>query len=135
MRVLVKNNIAEAGLNILKEEDYSLVKRDPADKDSVQAIVCRGAKISTRDYPGLLAVGRAGQGTDKITIDEATKSGVVVLNAPGANANAVAEEFFGALIMDLRNLLPAVLDLKECGAAADTQAEFKEKYEQTSLAY
>ena len=39
----------------------------------------------------LKAVGRAGAGVNNIPLDKMSDKGVVVFNAPGANANAVKE--------------------------------------------
>ena len=39
----------------------------------------------------LLAVGRAGAGVNNIPLDKCAEKGIVVFNAPGANANAVKE--------------------------------------------
>src|ERR1700678_521936 len=39
----------------------------------------------------VIAIGRAGTGVNNIPVDELTERGVVVFNAPGANANSVKE--------------------------------------------
>jgi D-3-phosphoglycerate dehydrogenase / 2-oxoglutarate reductase len=54
------------------------------------------------------AIGRAGAGTNNIPVAEMSKRGVPVFNAPGANANAVKELVFAALLMAARNLVPAL---------------------------
>ena len=56
----------------------------------------------------LLAIARAGAGTNNIPIDACTEQGIVVFNTPGANANAVAELVVGALICGSRNVPDAV---------------------------
>lgn len=68
------------------------------------AIVVRSDKLDTDEYPGLLAVVRAGAGTEKITVSKATESGICVFNTPGANANAVAERVLAALFEVSRNI-------------------------------
>jgi phosphoglycerate dehydrogenase-like enzyme len=57
---------------------------------------------------GVLAIGRAGAGTNNIPVAEMSKRGVPVFNAPGANANAVKELVLAALLLAARNLIPAV---------------------------
>src|SRR5262249_29666655 len=58
--------------------------------------------------PGVKAIGRAGAGTNNIPVAEMSKRGVPVFNAPGANANAVKELVFAALLMGARKVIPAM---------------------------
>jgi len=53
-------------------------------------------------YPAVKFVLRAGVGLDNIDTVECKKRDIVVINAPGANANAVAEYVVGAVIFLLR---------------------------------
>jgi D-3-phosphoglycerate dehydrogenase len=53
--------------------------------------------------PKLKIVVRAGAGYDNIDLEAATKHGVVVMNTPGQNANAVAELVFGMLLLMARH--------------------------------
>jgi D-3-phosphoglycerate dehydrogenase len=60
------------------------------------------------DIPAsLLAIGRAGAGVNNIPVDKLTESGVVVFNAPGANANAVKELVIAGMLMGCRNIVAA----------------------------
>jgi D-3-phosphoglycerate dehydrogenase len=54
------------------------------------------------------AIGRAGAGTNNIPVAEMSKRGVPVFNAPGANANAVKELVLAALLLAVRNVIPAL---------------------------
>jgi D-3-phosphoglycerate dehydrogenase / 2-oxoglutarate reductase len=56
----------------------------------------------------VLAIGRAGAGVNNIPVDELTGRGVVVFNAPGANANSVKELVVAGMLLAARNL-PAAL--------------------------
>jgi D-3-phosphoglycerate dehydrogenase len=56
----------------------------------------------------LLAVGRAGAGTNNIPVAKLSKLGVPVFNTPGANANAVKELVIAGLLMAARNLPQAL---------------------------
>jgi D-3-phosphoglycerate dehydrogenase len=58
--------------------------------------------------PSVKAIGRAGAGTNNIPVAEMSSRGVPVFNAPGANANAVKELVFAALLLAARNLVPAL---------------------------
>jgi D-3-phosphoglycerate dehydrogenase len=61
------------------------------------------------DLPAsLLAVGRAGAGTNNIPVPRLSERGVPVFNAPGANANAVKELVLAAMLLAARNLGPAM---------------------------
>jgi D-3-phosphoglycerate dehydrogenase (EC 1.1.1.95) len=51
-----------------------------------------------------LAIGRAGAGVNNIPVDKMSEQGVVVFNAPGANANAVKELVMAGMLMSIRNL-------------------------------
>jgi D-3-phosphoglycerate dehydrogenase len=59
--------------------------------------------------PGsVLAVGRAGAGTNNIPVAKLSKLGIPVFNTPGANANAVKELVIASLLMAARNLPQAL---------------------------
>jgi D-3-phosphoglycerate dehydrogenase len=53
--------------------------------------------------PKLKIVVRAGAGYDNIDLEAATRHGVVVMNTPGQNANAVAELVFGMMLLMARH--------------------------------
>ena len=56
------------------------------------AILVRSHDMHAMEIPaGVRAIGRAGAGTNNIPVEEMSKRGVPVFNAPGANANAVKE--------------------------------------------
>jgi len=68
-----------------------------------QGILVRSADMHDMPLPdSLLAIARAGAGTNNIPIEECTNAGIVVFNTPGANANAVAELVVGALVAGSR---------------------------------
>lgn len=98
-RVRVLNKIAAAGLRLL--DDRFEAGKDVADP---HALLVRSAKVDTDEYPGLLAVSRAGAGVNTITVNKATARGICVFNTPGANANAVAELVFIMLGISARNI-------------------------------
>lgn len=57
--------------------------------------------------PQLRVIVRAGAGFDTIDIKHARKKGVDVMNTPGANANAVAEEVIALMLADVRHIVAA----------------------------
>ncbi len=78
-----------------------------------EALVVRSAtKVTAQVIEAggkLKAVGRAGAGVDNIDIPAATEKGVLVMNTPGGNANAVAELAVG-LMFALARRLPTTAD-------------------------
>ncbi len=72
------------------------------------ALVVRSETQVTRDVlaagPKLKVVARAGVGVDNIDVDAATRAGVVVLNAPGANAYSAGEHTIALLLAATRQL-------------------------------
>lgn len=80
------------------------------------AMIVRSAPLHDVEFPThMLAIARAGAGTNNIPIERCTDEGIVVFNTPGANANAVKELVLGAMVAASRNLFDAyewVLDLQ-----------------------
>jgi D-3-phosphoglycerate dehydrogenase len=71
-------------------------------------VVLRSFKLHGVPIPSsLLAVARAGAGTNNIPIPEYSERGIPVFNTPGANANAVKELVIAALFLAARNIIPA----------------------------
>ncbi|MEZ5454475.1 MAG: 3-phosphoglycerate dehydrogenase family protein, partial [Thiothrix sp.] len=104
-KIQTLNAISPKGLNRLPTDKYS-VSDNQSDAD---AILLRSFKL--HDYPfsnNLLAVGRAGSGTNNVPTAKLSERGVVVFNAPGANANAVKELVIAGMLMGCRNIGPAM---------------------------
>ena len=98
------NAISSLGLDRLTSEGYQ-VGEEIMDPD---AIMLRSFKM--HDVPvanSVKAVGRAGAGVNNIPVDKMSERGVVVFNAPGANANAVKELVIAGMLIACRNLIPA----------------------------
>lgn len=100
-KIQTLNSIAAAGLNQLPRERYETAS-EIARPD---AILLRSFKMHDMAIPdSVLAVGRAGAGTNNIPVAKLSKVGVPVFNTPGANANAVKELVIAGLLMAARNL-------------------------------
>lgn len=72
----------------------------------VDAMIIRSDKITAEVLEAaknLKVVVRAGAGYDNIDCAMAAEKGVVAMNTPGQNSNAVAELVFGMLVMNARN--------------------------------
>lgn len=99
------NAISAKGLSRFPADRYT-VSSDRADAD---AILLRSYNLC--DYPfadNLLAVGRAGSGTNNVPVAALSERGVVVFNAPGANSNAVKELVIAGMLIACRNIGPAL---------------------------
>jgi D-3-phosphoglycerate dehydrogenase len=126
-KVRTLNSIAVAGLDRLPRDRYE-VASELAQPD---AVLLRSYKMHDMPLPSsLLAVGRAGAGTNNIPVAKLSKLGVPVFNTPGANANAVKELVIAGLLMAARNL-PQALDfvrtLKGSGEELDKAVESGKK--------
>jgi len=74
------------------------------------AFIVRSEKVTEEvleAFPQLKVIIRAGAGYNTIDIQAARKRGIDVMNTPGANSNAVAEEVVALMLADARHLLPA----------------------------
>ena len=104
-QVLVLNQISSNGLKRLPADRYVVGK----DMTAPDAVLVRSADLhATAIAPSVLAIARAGAGTNNIPVDAMSARGVPVFNAPGANANAVKELVLAAMLMSARNLAPAL---------------------------
>ena len=113
-RVLVKERIAEGGVELLRERFDVDVEIDmPADElaDRIagyDALIVRSATAVDADLLAraerLKVVGRAGTGVDNVDVAEATRRGIIVANAPGSNMVSAAEHAIGLLLSLARNI-------------------------------
>ena len=67
----------------------------------VEALIIRSDKVTREvmdNAPNLKIVVRAGAGYDNVDLEAASEKGIVVMNTPGQNSNAVAELVFGLMV-------------------------------------
>jgi len=96
------NKIADIGLSRFEKDNYT-VGEDVAQPDGV---VLRSQKLHDEVLPeSVIAVARAGAGTNNVPVDEYAKKGIVVFNTPGANANAVKELVITGMLLSSRGIL------------------------------
>jgi D-3-phosphoglycerate dehydrogenase len=126
-KVLTLNNIAVEGLRHLPRERYEIAS-EIAHPD---AILVRSYKMHDMEIPDtVVAIGRAGAGTNNIPVEAMTARGIPVFNAPGANANAVKELAIAGMLIGARNLCNArdyVKSLTETGNALNKAVEAGKK--------
>ena len=121
-QVLILNNVSQNGLKRLG--DRFTCGKDVAKPD---AILLRSADLHKAEIAkSVLAIGRAGSGTNNIPVGEMTKRGVPVFNAPGANANAVKELVLAGMLVAARNIGGA---MKFVSALDPKDAEMEKKVE------
>ena len=96
------NQIAQTGLRKLPEEEFCI---DP-DTSCPDGIILRSFDMHSMELnDNLLAVARAGAGTNNIPIAKCTAKGIPVFNTPGANANAVKELVLAGLLISSRRII------------------------------
>jgi len=92
----------------LPEFHYTRYEVGP-DISNPHAIILRSANLHKAEIPdSVLAVARAGSGTNNIPIEKLTKRGIPVFNTPGANANSVKELVLAGMFMATRNIAEAL---------------------------
>jgi D-3-phosphoglycerate dehydrogenase len=97
----------KAGYNVELLENYTSKTELLAFVKNAEALIVRSDIVDAEVLaaaPGLKIVVRAGAGYDNIDLQTATKQGVVVMNTPGQNANAVAELAIGLAIYGIREM-------------------------------
>ena len=85
--ILTLNKIADCGIEQLPADNFNV-----GDVSEPDGILLRSYQMEEKDLtPGLKAIARAGAGVNNIPVDKCADKGIVVLNTPGANANAVIQ--------------------------------------------
>jgi len=114
-RILVKEKIADSGVDLLRERFTVDLGTDWSDEELYQrigdyhGILIRSATRLTAELIGradnLKVIGRAGIGVDNVDVEAATKRGIIVANAPESNIVAAAEHTV-ALMLALARHIP-----------------------------
>ena len=120
MRVLVREPIAQAGIDLLRERFDVDVDGNGDLGETIgdyDAIVIRSATKLTADLieraDRLKVIGRAGVGVDNVDVEAATRRGIVVANAPESTVTSAAEHTVGLLVALARNIPQAHAALKQ----------------------
>src|SRR3989440_10061669 len=117
VKIVVAEKISNAAVEQLKEPGWTVVTADQLDGklaqelESADALIVRSAVQADAKLlehaKRLRVIGRAGVGVDNIDLDAATHKGIAVMNTPGANAVAVAEQTVGMMLAMARHLCRA----------------------------
>lgn len=102
----IRDILEKAGHEVVLLEKYESQSDLVAAVSDVQAMIVRSDKVTAEVIaaaPELKIVVRAGAGYDNVDLASATLKGVVVMNTPGQNSNAVAELAVALMIFMARN--------------------------------
>ena len=128
MRVRTFNAISSLGLDRLPDS-YEV----GPDIENPDGVLVRSADLHQVALPdSVLAVARAGAGTNNIPVADLSTRGIVVFNTPGANANAVKELVIAGMLIAARNLVPAAAF---AAGLSGTDAEINEATEKGKKAF
>ncbi|HDP70357.1 MAG TPA: phosphoglycerate dehydrogenase, partial [Actinobacteria bacterium] len=141
MKVLVKEKIAEAGVEKLKEAGFDVnfapeMSRDEMLNviDEYDGLIVRSATKVDEEIiskaSNLRVIGRAGIGVDNIDVDTATKRGIIVANAPQSNIISVAEHTIALLLAQSR-LIPQACSSMRSGKWEKSKFMGAEVYDKT----
>lgn len=118
------NKISNVGLK--KYDTSKYVYGD--DVQNPDAVMVRSASMHDMQMPeSLLAIARAGAGTNNIPVSDCADNGIVVFNTPGANANAVKELVILGLLLSSRKVTKAVDWCKTIKGEGDNVGKTVEK--------
>jgi D-3-phosphoglycerate dehydrogenase / 2-oxoglutarate reductase len=128
VRIRTYNAISSLGLDRLPDSyEVGSAVEDP------EGVLVRSADLHAVTLPdSVLAVARAGAGTNNIPVAGLSKRGIVVFNTPGANANAVKELVIAGMLIAARNLVPAAAF---AAGLTGTDAEINEATEKGKKAF
>jgi D-3-phosphoglycerate dehydrogenase len=132
MKVLVKEKIADTGVDLLRSKFDVDLGLDMSDEEfraklgEYDAILIRSATKMTPELidlaTNLKVIGRAGTGVDNVDIPAATRRGIIVANAPESNSVAAAEHTLALALALFRNVPQAQATL---AAGRWDRAKFK----------
>src|SRR5437660_3250489 len=108
MKIVVAEKMSSSAVDLLREPGWKIVTPDQLNGNLAQeladadALMVRSAvQVDARllaNATKLRVIGRAGVGVDNIELEPATRKGIAVMNTPGANAVAVAEQTIGLML-------------------------------------
>jgi len=125
MKVLISDNLGEAGIKMFqKEECFEVDINVGLSNDKLKEIIgnydALVIRSSTKVTDALLkkanrlkVVGRAGIGLDNVDIPAASKKGIVVMNTPSGNVITTAEHTIALMLSLTRNIPLGTSSLKD----------------------
>jgi D-3-phosphoglycerate dehydrogenase / 2-oxoglutarate reductase len=117
LKIIVAEKVSPSAVAELQEPGWTVLTADqingnlPEHLETADALIVRSAVQADAKLLAharkLRVIGRAGVGVDNIDLEAATHKGIAVMNTPGANAVAVAEQTLGMMLAMARHLCRA----------------------------
>lgn len=122
-KIKTYNKISKTGLAVF-DDKYTVGD----EVENADGAIVRSASLHDTEFSkSLLAIARAGAGTNNIPIDRCSKEGIVVFNTPGANANAVKELVIVGMLIGSRRVVSAIEWAKTLKGQGDEVGKLVEK--------
>ena len=121
----IKEILQAAGHEVVLLEKYAAQEDLVAAVKDAQALIIRSDKVTAEVIaaaPGLKIVVRAGAGFDNVDLAAASARGIVVMNTPGQNSNAVAELAIAMMIFMARTQFTPATGREIAGRTLGIQA-------------
>ncbi len=118
MTIIIADKMEDDAVEELKKIDTVVYKPENLNKaiEHAKILIVRSATKVTKELishaKNLKIVARAGVGLDNVDQEACKERGIVIINTPGASANAVAELTIGVMITTLRNVQKAHHQMK-----------------------
>ncbi|MCL2070855.1 MAG: 3-phosphoglycerate dehydrogenase family protein [Oscillospiraceae bacterium] len=128
-KIQTLNKIAACGTDLFDRNRYEVAAIDGTNEiTNPDAVLLRSAALHDVEFnQELIAIGRAGAGTNNIPVDKCSEKGIVVFNTPGANANGVKELAICALLLASRKITAAIDECKTLKGKGDEVPKLVEK--------
>lgn len=114
-KVLIPTKLNSIAAGLLSKHKFEVVQDADStlpellkDHSDATALIVRSEKVDSAIIdllPNLKVIVRAGAGYNTIDIKHARRKGIEVMNTPGANANAVAEEVVAMILAGYRHII------------------------------
>lgn len=122
-KIKTYNKISKIGLEVF-DDKYTIGD----EVENADGAIVRSAALHDEVFPeSLLAIARAGAGTNNIPIEKCSEQGIVVFNTPGANANAVKELVIAGLLISSRRVISGIEWAKTLKGEGDAVGKLVEK--------
>ena len=118
MKIVIADPLPSSAADLLRDQGWDIDAQTGRTTEELHAaladadaLIVRSATRVDADLiaraPGLKLIARAGTGIDNVDLDAASASGILVVNAPGANSVSVAEHAFALLLTSARSIAQA----------------------------
>ena len=115
LNAVARETLSQHGSYTVVQDESTPFSELTAAHPDTYALIVRSEKVTPEiidALPSLKVIIRAGAGYNTIDTKYARSKGIDVMNTPGANANAVAEEVIALMLADARHIIPAHLSTK-----------------------